>query len=71
MRKLIGLVFLFAVLALASLPPANAVFYPYCDSGYCATASPLAKCLCPTWTDRPNAVVVCGNWNRVGGCWYE
>ena len=71
MRKLIGLAFLFAVLALTSLPPANAVFYPYCNSGYCTTASPWAKCLCPQGTDRANGVAFCINWNKVGGCWYE
>jgi hypothetical protein len=68
MKKLLFLAVAFG-LTLAS-SAVQAVGYPPCDT-YCPTASATSKCLCPVWTDRPYAVVTCGSWNRVGGCWYE
>ena len=67
MRKLV----LFAValgIALASSSSSQAIGYPPCNTG-CPTTS--GKCICPSYTDRPNAVAFCSNWNQVGGCWYE
>jgi hypothetical protein len=66
MRKLV----LFTVaLGLALISSSSqAISYPPCNTG-CPTTS--GKCLCPSYTDRPNAVAFCSNWNRVGGCWYE
>jgi hypothetical protein len=28
-------------------------------------------CICPEWTDRRGEESACGNWETVGGCWYE
>jgi hypothetical protein len=64
------LVFLAVVLgmALASSSTIQAIGYPQCNIG-CPTSSGM--CICPSYTDRRNAVAFCSNWNQVGGCWYE
>lgn len=67
-RKLLVL----AVLLGASLASATrgAIPYPACNL-FCSGKSSGTPCLCPVGTDRAGAQVTCGNWNSVGGCWYE
>lgn len=68
MRKLVLFAVALGIALASSSSPSQAIGYPLCDTG-CPTTS--GKCICPSYTDRRNAVAFCTNWNQVGGCWYE
>lgn len=68
-RKLFILSALLGISLAPSLTGA-ALPYPACNL-FCQGRPSSTPCLCPVGTDRAGAQVTCGNWNRVGGCWYE
>ena len=70
MKKLLVLSTMLAATFVAIWAP-SAQAVAYCSSTYCAGKPSTATCGCPPGTDRQGQTAFCGNWNRVGGCWYE
>ena len=69
LTRLMPLALLLALVsAFAWTPAAEAAFG--CSPAYCAGQPSSKTCACPAQSDIPGRPATCGNWTRVGVCWY-